>query len=70
MGLPSCIKIVPTSFHEVSHSTIKTFMKFSVANSGARHIASLRCSKELVAFGVQENESFFGNIVRGVVFFP
>ena len=65
MGLPSYIKKTLIPFPKVSHSTIKVFVKSGVAKTGARHIASLRCSKALVASVVQENESFFNNVVRG-----
>ena len=65
MGLPSCIKKTPIPFPEASHSTIKVFVKFGVAKTGARHIASFRCSKALVASGVHENAYFFNNVVRG-----
>ena len=70
MGLPSCIKITPIPFLEASHSIIKVFVKSGVANTGARHIASLRCSKALVASGVHENVSFFNNVVRGAAILP
>ena len=65
MGLPSCIKSKPIPFPEASHSIIKVFVKSSVAKTGARNIASLRCSKTLVSSGVHENASFFNNVVRG-----
>ena len=58
MGLPSCIKTTPIPFPEASHSTIKVFVKSGVAKIGARHIASLRRSKALVASGVHENAYF------------
>ena len=34
------------------------------------HIASLRSSKAFVASGVQENASFFSNVVKGVAILP
>ena len=70
MGLPSCIKTTPIPFPEASHSTVKVFLKFGVAKTGARHIASLRCSKALVASGVHENASFVNNVVRGAAILP
>ena len=69
-GLPSCIKTTPIPFLEASHSTIKVFVKSRIAKTGARHIASLRCSKALVASRVHENESLFNNVVRGVAILP
>ena len=69
-GLPSCIKTTPIPFPEASHSIIKAFVKSGVDKTGARHIASLRCSKALVASGVHENASFFNNVVRGVAILP
>ena len=65
MGLPSCIKIAPIPFLEASHSTIKVFVKFGVAMTGARHIGSLKCSKVSFALGVHENAYLFNNVVRG-----
>ena len=65
MGLRSCIKTTPISFPKASHSTIKNFLKHAVAKTGARHIASLRCSKALVAWRVHENAYFFNNVVIG-----
>ena len=44
-----------TLFPEASHSIIKVFVKSGIVKTGARHIASLRCSKALVASGVHEN---------------
>jgi len=35
MGLPYCIKTTPIPFPEASHSTIKVFVKFGVAKTGA-----------------------------------
>ena len=70
MGLPSYIKISPIPFPKASHSTIKDFVKSGIAKIGARHIASLRCSKALVASGVRENASFFNNFVRGATILP
>ena len=70
MGLPYCIKTTPIPFLEASHSTIKVFVKYNVAKTSARHIASLRCSKALVASGVHENASFFNNVVRGATILP
>ena len=70
MGLPSCIKTAPIPFLEASHSTINVFVKSGVAKTGATHIASLRCSKALVASGVHENASFFNNVVRGSSILP
>ena len=45
-------------------------MKSGVANTGARHIASLKCSKALVALGVYENAYLFNNVVRGAAIIP
>ena len=70
MGFPYCIKTTPIPFPEASHSTIKVFVKSGVAKTGARHIASLRCSKALVASGVHENVSFFKKFVRGAAILP
>ena len=70
MGLPSSIKTTSIPFPEASHSTIKNFVKSGVAETCARHIASLRCSKALVALVVHENASFFNNIVRGAAIHP
>ena len=70
MGLPYCIKTMPIPLLDTSHSTIKFFVKSSVAKISARHIASLRYSKDLVASGVQENASFFRNVVIGADFLP
>ena len=65
MGLQYCIKTTPIPFHEASHSRIKVSMKYGVAKTGARNIASLRCSKAVVALGVHENASFFNIVCRG-----
>ena len=70
MGLPYCIKTTPIPFLEASHSTINAFVKSGVANTGARHIDSLICSKDLVASRVHENASFFNNVVRGAAILP
>ena len=70
MGLPSFIKTTPIPFPEASHSTIKVFLRSGVAKTDARHIASLRCSKALVALGVHENAYFFNNFVRGPAILP
>ena len=70
MGLPACIKTTPIPFPKASHSIIKVFVKSSVAKTGVMYIASLRCSKALVASRVHENASFFNNVVRGVVILP
>ena len=70
MGLPSCIKTTPIPFLEASHSTIKVFVKSGVANTSARHIASLSYSKALVASRVHENAYFFNNVVRGAAILP
>ena len=70
MGLPSCIKTAPMPFPEASHSTIKVFVKSGVANTGALHITCLRSSKAFVASGVQENASFFSNVVKGAAILP
>ena len=67
MGLPFCIKTTLIPFLEASHSTIQFFVNFGVAKTGARHIASLRCSNALVYLGVHENASLFNNVVRGAV---
>ena len=64
------IKTTPIPFPEASHSTIKVFVKSGVAKTGARHVASLRCSKALVASVVHENASFFNNVVRGASILP
>ena len=69
-GCPSCISTTPIPFPEASHSIIKVLVKYGVAKTGALHMASLSCSKDSVSFGVQENASFFGNDVRGVVILP
>ena len=70
MGLPSSIKTTPNPFPEASHSIIKVFVKSGVVKAGAWNIASLRCSKALVASGVHENASFFNNVVRGASILP
>ena len=70
MGLPSYIKTAPIPFLEASHSIIKVFLKSGVTKTGARNIASLICSKALVASGVHENASFFNNVVRGAAILP
>ena len=70
MGLSSCIKTPPIPFPEASLSTIKVFVKSSVAKTGGWHISSLRCPKAFVAYGVHENASFFNNVVRGVAILP
>ena len=57
-------------FPEASHSTIKVFVKSSVVNIGALHIAYLISLKAFVASGVQENASFFNNVVEGVAINP
>ena len=67
MGLPSCIKKTPIPFPEASHSIIKVFVKSGIAKTSATSIYSLGCSKDLVASRVHENESFFNNVVRGVI---
>ena len=68
MGLPSCIKKSPIPFPEAY--IIKFFVKSGVAKTGARHIASLRCSKALVSSGFHENASFFNNFVIGAAILP
>jgi len=70
MGLLYCIKTTPIMFPEASHSIIKVFVKSRVAKTSSQHIASLRCSKALVYFGVHENAYFFNNVVRGATIFP
>ena len=70
MGLPPYIKMAPLSFPEASHSTIKIFVKSGVANTGAMHITCLRSSKAFVPYGVQENSSFFSNVVKGAAILP
>ena len=70
MGLPSYIKTTPIPFLEASHSKINVFMNYGIAKTDARHIASLRCSKALVASGVHESASFFNNVVRGAAILP
>lgn len=57
-------------FPEASHSTIKVFVKSEGAKTEAWHIDSLRCSKDLVGYGVQKNAPFFSNVVRGATIFP
>jgi hypothetical protein len=69
-GLPSCIRITPIPFPEVSHSTIKVFVKSGVVKTGAFHITSLSCSKALVASGVHENASFLVSAVKGAAILP
>ena len=61
MGLPAYIKTTPIPFPEGSHSTIKVFVKSSVAKTGV---------KALVAARVHENSSFFNNVVIGVAILP
>jgi len=70
MDLPSCIKKTPIPFPKASHSTIKVFVKSRVAKIGAWYFASLRWSEALIVSGVQENASFFSNVVRGVFILP
>ena len=70
MGLSSYIKTASIPFPKASHSTIKVLVKSGVANTDAFHIASLRCSKALVASGVKENASLFSNVVRGASILP
>jgi len=70
MGLHSCIKIAPIPLPEASRFTVKVFVKSGVAKTSAWHIASLICSKALVGSGIQENASFFSNVVNGVVILP
>jgi hypothetical protein len=66
-GLPSCIKTTPIPWHEASHSAIKKIVKSGVAKTRVVHIASLSFSKDLIASPVQENDSLFNNVIRGVV---
>ena len=70
MHIYSCIKTTKIQFPKASHSPINVFVKSGVAKTSARHIASLRCSKALVASGVHENAFFFNNVVRGVAILP
>ena len=70
MGLPSCIKTTPIPFPKASHSAIKVTVKSGTTKTGAWHIASLRFSNDLVASGVQENATFFNNVVRGTTILP
>ena len=70
MGFPYFIKTTPIPFHEASHSTIKVFLKSGIAKIGARDIASLICSKALVASGVRENAYFFNNFIIGAAILP
>ena len=66
-GCPSYISTAPIPFPEASSSIIKVFMNPGVAKIGALHMASLSCWKAWVVSGVQENASFFSNVVRGYV---
>lgn len=70
MDLPFFIRMAPMPFPEASHSIINVFLKYGVARTGALHIASLSCSKALVASGVQENASFFSKFVKGATIRP
>jgi len=70
MGLSSYNKTAPIPFPEASNSTIKVFVKSGIAKTGASHIASLRCSKAFAASRVQENPSFFSNVVRSASILP
>jgi hypothetical protein len=69
-GLPSCIRTAPIPFPEASHSIINVFVKSGVVKTGALHITSLSCSKDLVAYGVHENASFLVSVVKGVAILP
>jgi hypothetical protein len=69
-GLPYCIRTAPIPFLEASHSTIKVFVKSGVVKTGAVHITSLSCSKDLAASGVHENASFLVSVVKGAVILP
>ena len=63
MGLPSCIKMAPMPFPNTSHSTIKVFVKSGVVKTIVLHITSFQ--KLGPTYGVQENVSFFNNVIRG-----
>jgi hypothetical protein len=69
-GLPYYIKIAPIPWPKASHSTINVFVKVGVARMRVVHIASLSFSKDLVDASIQENASFFNNVVRGVAILP
>jgi hypothetical protein len=45
-------------------------MKYGVVKTRAWHITSLSWSKDLVAYGVHENESFLVSAIKGVVILP
>ena len=68
--LPSYIRTAPIPFPEASHSTIKVFVKSGVVKTGALHITSLSCSKDLVTSRVHENASFLVSAVKSVVILP
>jgi hypothetical protein len=69
-GLPYCIRTAPIPFPNASHSTVKVFVKSGVVKTGALHITSLSCSKNLVASGVYENASFLVSAVNGAAILP
>ena len=46
------------------------FIKSGVTKIRALHMASLSCWKSWVSYGVQENASFFSNVVRGAAILP
>jgi hypothetical protein len=70
MGLPSCKWTTPITFPEASNSTIKVFVKSGVVKTGAFHITSLSCSKDLVSSGPHENASFLVSVVKGASILP
>ena len=49
IGSPPCIKTAPILNPEASHSTIKSFVKFGVANTGDDDIMFFNASKHFSA---------------------